>query len=262
MPGSRPDRYAKALAAGAGLTVIDLEDAVAEGDKADARQSALEAVGKGFAMRINGVLTDAGKADLAALAKADRMPRTLLVPMVESADEIAKVHRALGTKCPDLIPLIETPRGLRHALEIASADGVSAVFFGGGDFSAELGVALAWEPLLLARQQLVLACAEAGVPLIDVPFVHLDDEAGLREECERARALGFAGKAAIHPSQVAVIEEVFTPSDDQRNEAVDALQAYEDAGRQAVRHKGRMLEEPLVKHYRAVLARCEGSINA
>ena len=134
--------------------------------------------------------------------------------------------------------------------------------FGGGDFSGELGVELAWEPLLAARQQLILACAEAGKPAIDVPFVALDDEDGLTRECRAAREIGFAAKAAIHPRQVPAISAAFAPSDAEIAEAREALDAYEAGGRRAIRHKGRMLEAPFVKKYRAVIARAGESVNA
>lgn len=256
VPGSRPDRFARARAAGAGLTVVDLEDAVAPGDKRTAREAALAEVAAnpaGLAVRINGIATAAGIADLAALASADVMPETVLVAMVEGRDELAIVAAALGRGCPALIPLIETPKGLRHALAIAQAPGVVAVMFGGADFAGELGVALAWDPLLAARGNLILACAEARVPAIDVPYVALDDAAGLAKECRRARALGFAAKAAIHPAQIAAIEQAFVPSDGDVAEAREALAAYRAGGERAIRFRGRMLEAPLVKRYRAIL---------
>lgn len=264
VPGSRPEWFAKARAAGAGLTVIDLEDAVAAEAKHTARESSLSAIADdpGLGLRINAVTTRAGIADLHHLADAAAMPAMLLVPMVESAAELAVVRGALGDACPGLIPLIETPRGLRHALAIASAEGVAAVMFGGGDFSGELGVELAWEPLLAARQSLVLACAEAGVPAIDVPWVHLDDEEGLGAECARSRALGFVCKAAIHPRQVPAIEAAFGPSDAEIAEAEEALAAFEAAGGKAIRHKGKMLEAPFIKRYRALLARQERNSDA
>ena len=264
VPGSRGDWFAKARGAGAGLTVIDLEDAVRPADKDTARATALDAIANdaGFGLRINAVTTRAGIADLHHLADAEVLPAMLLVPMVEIAAELAVVRGALGERCPGLIPLIETPRGLRHALDIAQAPGVSAMLFGGADFSGELGVVLSWAPLLAARHAIILACAEARIPAIDVPFVHLDDEAGLREECEAAKALGFACKAAIHPRQVDIINTVFAPSAADIAEATEALSAYEEAGGKAIRHSGRMLEAPLVKHYRALLARSEGQTNA
>ena len=265
VPGSRPERFAKARASGAGLTVIDLEDAVAAADKDDARAAALaqiDAGGPGGAIRCNGLATAAGIADLAAFTAASALPDFLLVPMVESPVELEIISRVLDERCPQLIPLIETPRGLRHALAIASAPQVAAVMFGGADFSGELGVALSWEPLLAARSALLLACAEAKVPAIDVPFIELDNIAGLAAECARARALGFAAKAAIHPAQVAAIETAFSPSAAEVAEAEDAIAAYLAAGERAIRYKGKMLEAPVVKRYRAVLSRKGNTSNA
>ena len=258
VPGSRPDRFAKARAGGAGVTIIDLEDAVAAADKHSARSAALEAIAaapQGWALRINALTTAAGIADLAALGEVETLPHTLLLPMVESPTEVEIVARALGERCPDLIPLIETPRALRHVLAIAQAPRVAAVMFGGGDFAGELGVTLAWEPLLMARQALILACAEARVPAIDVPYLSLDDPAGLADECARARAIGFAAKAAIHPAQVGAIEAAFAPSAAEITEAQDAIAAYIAGGERAIRYQGKMLEAPVVKRFRAVLAR-------
>ncbi|MDJ0643478.1 MAG: CoA ester lyase [Erythrobacter sp.] len=266
VPGSRPDRFAKAKAAGAGLTVIDLEDAVPAEEKESARQAALNHIrsepAMGWAIRINAVTTADGIRDLAALTTSETMPPYLLVPMVEVAAEVEIVSRVLGDGCPALIPLIETPKGLRQAHEIAGSPKVAAMMFGGGDFSAELGVELAWEPLLAARQQFVLACSEHALPSIDVPYIQLDNEAGLIEECARAEAIGFDAKAAIHPRQIAAIEDAFEPADEAVNAAKEALQAYEEAGERAIRYKGRMLEAPLVKKYRAVIARKEGKQDA
>lgn len=262
VPGSRPDRFAKAKGAGAELTAIDLEDAVPAVDKHAARDAALKQVadnGKGWAIRINSVATAAGIADLAALDSAHGLPQFLMLPMAEEARDCGIVAQVLGDRCPPLIPLVETPRALRNALAIARAPKVAAVMFGGGDFAGELGVKLAWEPLLGVRQALILACAEAGVPVIDVPFIHLDDDDGLAQECTRSHALGFNAKAAIHPRQIAAIETAFTPSDDEVNEAAEALRAYADAGERVIAHKGRMLEAPIVKQYRAVIERSANS---
>lgn len=265
VPGSRPDRFAKAKAAGAGLTVIDLEDAVAADDKGAARAAALGQLAEapeGWAIRINAVRTAAGIRDLAALVDSPVLPEVLLVPMVEQAGDLEVIAGALGDRCPPLIPLIETPRGLRHALAIASVERVAAVMFGGGDFSGELGVELAWEPLLAARQQLLLACAEAGKPAIDVPFIRLEDEAGLAEEAARARAIGFTAKAAIHPAQLPAIHAAFLPTEAEVAEAREALAAYEAGGGRAIRFRGRMLEAPFIIRYRALVTRHEEQANA
>ena len=265
VPGSRSDRFEKAGAAGAGLVVIDLEDAVGPADKETARDAALSFVdgrGSGWAVRINAVTTAPGIRDLAVLCDRENLPETLMVPMVERAAELDVVAGALGDRCPGLIPLIETPRGLRDALAIASHPKVVALMFGGADFSGELRVAVSWEPLLAARQQLLLACAEARTPAIDVPWIHLDDEDGLQTECEASRKLGFACKSAIHPRQIPVIERVFAPSEEEIAEAKEALRVYDETGGKAVRHNGRMLEAPMIKTYRAILARQEGETHA
>ena len=259
VPGRRPDRFGKAAAAGAGLVVIDLEDAVPPADKPAARVAALAwfaaagAALPGLGLRINAVTTAAGIADLAALAEAAVLPPVLLVPMVESPVELKIVANALRPRGPGLVPLIETPAGLRMAHLIGQAPGVVALMFGGGDFSAELGVALAWEPLIVARSQMVMAAAEAGVPAIDVPFIMLDDEDALAEEARRARRLGFAAKAAIHPAQLPAIHRAFQPTDADVAEAQEALAAYAAGGGQAIRFKGRMLEAPFFRRYQAVL---------
>lgn len=149
VPGSAPARFAKALASDADMVCIDLEDAVAADAKDAARAAAIAAIGPRVAIRVNAVETAAGKADLAALAAASARPDMVLLPKVETAAEVAVARGALlGT---DLVPLIESARGLRLAHEIGAAPGVVAMMFGGGDLAGELGVALAWEPLAVAR---------------------------------------------------------------------------------------------------------------
>ncbi|MEL7519233.1 MAG: aldolase/citrate lyase family protein [Pseudomonadota bacterium] len=133
--------------------------------------------------------------------------------MVETAAELDVIAGVMGDRCPDLVPLVETPRGLRHALEIVSHAKDSALMLGGADFSSELGVELAWDPLLGARHAMVLACAEAGKPAIDVPYIHLDDEDGFAAECSRAAALGFPCMAVIHPCQVPHANAAFSPTE-------------------------------------------------
>lgn len=257
VPGNRPERFGKALATGAEVVCIDLEDAVPAGDKEAARAAALAAVGgePRLVVRINGIHTPAGLADLLALADADTLPSLLLVPMVEHPEELRLVRSILGARTPGLVPLIETARGILDAASIASAPGVSTMMFGGGDLSADIGVSLSWEPLLHARRAFILACATAGLPAIDVPFISLDDATGLEQECKAARMLGFAAKAAIHPAQVDIIRQVMRPTPEEIEEARAAEEAFAVAGGAAVRFRGRMLEEPVMRSYRRILAK-------
>jgi (S)-citramalyl-CoA lyase len=255
VPGARPDRFAKALDSGADCVCIDLEDSVPADGKSAARAAALGALGDPrLAIRLNALSTRDGLADLLAVAEAPVKPRLLFLPKVEAAAEIAIARSAISDETAGFVPLIETVKGLDAAGAIAMEPGVAMVMFGGADFAAELGVALAWEPLLHARSRLVMACAGAGVPALDVPFIALDDRDGLHEECARAKALGFAGKAAIHPAQVAVIHDVFRPTAEQVAEAEEAEAAFAAAGGAAVRFKGRMLEAPVMQRYRQILA--------
>lgn len=257
VPGSKPERTPKALASSADVVCIDLEDSVPPAQKAQAREAALTAIATGerrLALRINAVATRAGLEDLIALADAKVLPALLLVPMVNSAAEIAIVTAVLGDRTPGIVPLIETVKGLHAAREIASAPGVVAMMFGGADFAAELGVQLAWEPLLAARSAIVLACAEAGILAIDVPYIVLDETAGLLAETRAAKALGFFAKAAIHPAQLDAIHSVLRPTAEEFAEAEEAATAFAAAGGAAVRFKGRMLEIPIMRRYQRVLA--------
>ncbi|MBB4630878.1 HpcH/HpaI aldolase/citrate lyase family protein [Sphingosinicella soli] len=254
VPGNRPERFEKALATGAELVCIDLEDAVPPAAKDETRavvMAALPGLPPGrIAVRVNGMRTEAGLRDLLALKDAGPLP-LLLVPMVESVGELAPLQ-AVGASA--IIPLIETARGLAAAAEIAASDAVAAMMFGGGDLSAELGVALEWEPLAAARGHFVLACARARVPAIDVPYIHIADPEGLAEEARRAKSMGFSAKAAIHPAQVQIIQDRMRPQPSEIEDARDALRAFADAGGQAVMFKGRMLEAPFMRRLERLVA--------
>jgi (S)-citramalyl-CoA lyase len=263
VPGARPDRFVKAGGSGADLVIIDLEDAVADADKGSARDAALAhaAAGHvhGWAIRINGVKTLAGLRDLVALAGAETLPAVIAVPMVESAVELDIVAAALGDRCPAFLPLIETPRGLTQAMDIAAHAQVGALMLGGADFCGELGVPMSADALVYARGGLAAACAAAQIIAIDVPFLSLEDEAGLTVETELARRVGFAAKAAIHPAQIPAINAVMRPSAAAVAEAEAALAAYEAGGQRAIRYQGRMLEAPVIRMFEAVIARGKGN---
>lgn len=261
VPGARPERFARALESGAGLVCIDLEDSVPADGKAAARAAAIAAIGPRLAVRVNVLASRDGLIDLVALADAAVRPAAVLIPKVEHAAEVAIAAGALAPGQP-IVPLIETPLGLDHAAAIAAHPQVAAMMFGGGDMAAELGVDIAWEPLLAARGAFLLACARAGKPAIDVPWVALDDADGLAAEAARARGLGFSAKAAIHPAQVPAIEAAFRPSTDEVAEARAALAAFAAAGGAAVRFNSRMLEAPVMRRYQRNLARVEGNTHA
>lgn len=268
VPGNRPERIEKALASEADVVCIDLEDSVPPAEKDAARTAALGVIARldspRLALRINGLATRAGLTDLLALAGEGRdtesapSPAALLLPMVQSPAEPDQVSAILGTATPPLIPLIETVRGLRQADAIGACRGVHGLMFGGGDLSAELGVELAWEPLLAARSALVASCALNRIAAIDVPWIILDDEIGLATECRASKALGFTAKAAIHPRQIPTIAAVMRPGANEVEEAREALAAFAAAGGRAVAFRGRMLEAPVMHRYRRIVAMADG----
>lgn len=177
VPANRPERFEKAASSGADLICIDLEDSVPADQKNSARESVLKALESldrsRTAVRINGLKTKQGLTDLLALADGDNDPVLVFLPMVESSAEVEIAHSILGDSIDGLVPLIETVKGLRVGDSIAASDGVAAMMFGGGDFSAELGTKLEWEPLLAARSELIMSCACAQVIAIDVPYIDI-----------------------------------------------------------------------------------------
>jgi (S)-citramalyl-CoA lyase len=253
VPGSRPERFDKALASGADLVTIDLEDAVGPADKDVAREAALAAMGPAnLGIRINGIRTRQGLADLVAIAAADNEPPFIMVPMVEAATEIEIAHAVLPGVA--LLPLIETVKGLRNADAIAAASGIGGIMLGGADFAGELGVAMSWDALYAARAHIAMACASAKVPSIDVPYLDLDNLDGLAEDVARVKAMGFTAKSVVHPKHIEVVHRVMRPTAQEIAEAHEAEAAYAAAGESAVRWNGKMLEAPVMARYRRILA--------
>lgn len=270
-PGSRTDRFAKALASGADGLIIDLEDAVAPADKDSARGAVFDWL-RGrparpradflLCLRINSVFTAPGLADLLAVVAAARegvLPDALLLPKVESAVEVDLVARQLrqaGGGAVNLVALIESAAGLEAAPAIArAAPAVKALAFGGADLAADLRAAFAWEPLLAARSRVVQAAAMAGIAVIDVPYLDIENDAGLTDECARVRALGYFGKLAIHPRQVAGINVAFTPTPAEIEFAEGVAAAYAAANGGVCTYRGKMVDEPVMQSARRILAR-------
>jgi (S)-citramalyl-CoA lyase len=267
-PGNRPERFAKAESTGADGLIIDLEDAVGAGEKDHARA----AVAAWFndrktparadfliCLRINSVYTEAGLRDLLAvieLAKAGCAPGALLLPKVESVVEVELVARHLKGTIP-LLALIESAAGLERAYEIAGESSLRGLAFGGVDLAADLGCAFAWEPLLAGRARVVQAAASRGLGVLDVPYLDIQGAEGLTAECLRAKAMGFNGKLAIHPNQVAGIATAFTPTAPEVEFAQGVLAAYQAAAGGACTYRGKMIDEPVVIAARSLLARAD-----
>jgi (S)-citramalyl-CoA lyase len=259
-PATRPERFAKASQAGADVAILDLEDAVAPGDKVRARTTALNYLadnsldGALHALRINGLDTRAGISDLEALLGSSAVPDFLVLPKTETIGHLQILDRLLTSagKGTRLIGLIESAYGLAAAEAIATATPrLVGLMLGAADMAADLGATTAWEPLAFARGRLIAACALAGVSPIDAPFFNLHDEAGLKQEAAAAVVLGFSAKAAIHPAQIGAINAALTPS----AEAVERARAILAENAKGVGTvDGQMIDEAVARKARRTLA--------
>ncbi|WP_448204611.1 itaconate degradation C-C-lyase RipC [Azospirillum sp. sgz302134] len=259
-PATKSERFDRAADAGADALIVDLEDAVAPADKASARQTALDWMarpGNGKivrVLRVNAPGTLFGIEDLAALLRSPAQPDAILLPKTDSADTLRLIDGLLtqAGKSARLVALIESARGVANAEAIAQATPrLEALFFGAADLAADLGAVVAWEPLLAARSRVVNAAALAGIAAIDSPFFALDDEAGLRAEVAAAVRLGFTAKAAIHPRQIAAINEALTPTPEQ---VAEARLILEENAKGVGVVGGRMIDEAMARKARRILA--------
>lgn len=268
VPGNRPERFAKARASGADIYCIDLEDAVPAALKASARDEALahlagrpdqEQGGPLCYFRINSLSCKAGLEDLLALSEAasqDLLPDCIVLPKASSGFEIAQTIQLLKQH-PQLkiMPMIETPRGLEQLPAMLEYHHwIAGVAFGFGDYAAVTGSDMGWDALLQARSTIVRAASAYGVHCLDGPWFEIPDLDGLRKEAVRVAGLGFRGKLAIHPNQVAVINESFQPSPRRIEWAREVIAAFAGADGGVAVVDGMMVDQPVVDQARRVLA--------
>lgn len=254
--------------------IVDLEDAVPAGEKAAARRGAVELVGVlpgRCAVRINPLRDDrdagaSGCEDLAAVVVPGLSG--IVAPKIDTPDGLREIDVALSEAesaaglplaSVHLTALVETARGVLGAAEIAAA-GLARPLrlgFGAGDLTSDLGVEWSGDEsgFDAARAMLPLASRAAGLTRpLDTVFPDLADQQGLRASTRRGKALGYGGKAAIHPDQVEVIREVYQPSDEELERARRVLAAEREAGGGAFALDGRMVDEPVVARARQLLA--------
>ena len=263
VPGDRPDRYAKA-AERSDIVIIDLEDAVAPGDKQTARDALLEASHnlpdygldpQRTVIRINAAGTEDRRQDIDLLR---RLPFThIMLPKVESAAD-----------CEDMagysvIALIETARGVRGLADIVTSPYIIGLFWGAEDLIASLGGDSSRNAdgtyravAIHARSQVLLAGKAAGLSVLDSIYADIKDLEGLRAEALDAAGSGFSGKVAIHPSHIPVIREAFRPTEDQIIWA-EAVVAKAEQTSGAFTYEGAMIDAPLLAHARIIMARAK-----
>lgn len=266
-PGLRPDMFPKALASGTDIVCVELEDGIAPKDKAAAREGGLGLFvepqsddGVERIVRINCLRTEFGLLDVQAVIATDTPPPALMLPKVMSPDEIVWLDDLLTERGHNtrLHIIIETNQALEAAYDIAHASKrIDALFFGGVDMAAELRCKNAWEPLLYARSRVAHAAASVGIDAIDVPYLDLEDPEGMRQEANSARDLGFSGKGSIHPKQVPILNEVFTPDEAAVAHARRILKAFADADTGLVVVDGKLIEKPVLRDMTRIIAIAE-----
>ena len=268
MPGLRPDMYPKALASGADIVCVELEDGIAPKDKAEAREKALALFEQPQAddgveriVRINSMRERFGIEDVNAILASKTPPPALMMPKVRTPDEVIILDQLLTEAGHEtrLHVIIETNEGLEAAFEIAKcSDRIDAMFFGGVDMAAELRCQNNYDALLYARSRVVHASAAAGIDVIDVPYLDLDDPDGMRVEAERVRDLGFSGKGSVHPKQIAALNEVFTPSEAQITRARRIISEFERANAGLVVVDGKLIEKPVLRDMYRIVSVADG----
>lgn len=263
-PGLKPEMFPKALASGADIVCVELEDGIAPKDKDIARASALKLFestqnddGVERIVRINCLREAFGIADVQAILTTDTPPPALMLPKVRTPDEVFLLDNLLTERGHDtrLHVIIETNAGLEAAYEIAHCSSrIDALFFGGVDMAAELRCENAWEPLLYARSRVVHAAASAGLDVIDVPYLDLGDHDGMVTAAQQAKALGFSGKGSIHPKQITALNEVFTPSEEEIARARRIIKTFEEADTGLVVIDGKLIEKPVLRDMHRIVA--------
>lgn len=294
-PGSRPALFEKMASSAADVINLDLEDSVAPDDKPQARQNIIQAIGdidwgnKTLSVRINGLDTPFWYRDVVDLLEqaGDRLDQIMIPKVGNAADVYAvdalvtAIEAAKGRKKRiSLEVIIETAAGIAHVEEIAaSSPRLQAMSLGAADFAASMGMATTgiggtqenyymaregqkyWsDPWHWAQAAIVAACRTHGVLPVDGPFGDFSDEDGFRAQALRSATLGMVGKWAIHPKQVALANEVFSPAEKQINEAKEILAAMEAAqksGAGATVYKGRLVDIASIRQAQVIVKQAE-----
>ena len=254
IPGHTLNRLERAQNSNADAIIVDLEDGCPEAEKLVARETLIsllkeKAFTKPLFVRVNDAMEALGRADIDSISPYQDQIEAIILPKTQSFDFLATLAPMIDFK-NKLVPLIETSRAIETVTQIAAFKDVVGLFFGAADASASLGCKLSWEPLLYARHRVVLAASMFNLFTIDAPYFYIDKMAGLKEEAEAVKNLGFTGKAAIHPDQIDHINEAFSPSPEEKAEAKKVLEEYQKSGGGAIKVDGQMIDEPIAEAMR------------
>jgi citrate lyase subunit beta/citryl-CoA lyase len=260
VPGTRPERFIKALDSGASGVVLDLEDAVAEEDKDAARNSIRQAWSnfsaeqkRRLVIRTNSPGSKFYAADL--ILAQELQVACLLIPKSESLDQINGAALVLPNTA--IIPMIETAIGLDRLREIANSNQVLRLALGNLDLQADLGMICDAQEteLQAARYQIVLASRLAQIaPPIDGVTPSTDDLPRITDDAQRAKRMGFGAKLCIHPKQIEIVRAAFTPTEEETQWAKRVIEADHASKGGAVKLDGRMIDRPVVLLAKRTLA--------
>mgnify|MGYP001307426740 FL=1 len=256
-PGLKPEMFPKALESGADMVCIELEDGIAIKDKDEARNNTIDALKTlkvkndvELVVRLNCQRTKFGLLDLEAFISSKIKIKALMLPKVNTPEEISLIDDLL-TDCnldTDLHVIMETNEGLKNIYDIAhSSKRIVALYFGGVDMAAELRVPNNFQNLIYARSKLVHAGASAGIDVIDVPYLDLEDMNGMKKEAELVRDLGFTGKGSIHPKQINILNDIFTPSEEEISKAKKIVDKFNESNTGLVVIDGKLIEKPVLR---------------
>ena len=258
VPGTVPERFAKALASGADRVIIDLEDAVSPSDKATAREaieawmpSANEEIRGKLLIRINDASTGWYVDDLQLLRKVRAV--CVMLPKCESRRQVADVLGSLDAGTT-VLPLVETARGLLAAFDLATAPGIARLAFGSLDYMADLDIPADSPALQHAAIQLAIASRAAGLPSPVAGVTPDIDADRVAADTAQARCLGFGAKMCIHPAQVAAVHRALRPDAEVLAWAQRILSASRAAGGGAIQLDGKMVDRPVVLKAERIVA--------
>ncbi|WP_370206421.1 HpcH/HpaI aldolase/citrate lyase family protein [Pararhodobacter marinus] len=270
IPGSKERALEKARGLAADAIIFDLEDAVAVEEKAKARTLLAETLAgtdygpRAKLVRVNGMDTEWGRADLDALAAA--RPEAVLLPKVNAPEDVEAVATILDARAETadttIWAMMETPAGVLNAGAIARAPRMAGFVMGTNDLAKELGCRFRADrlPMQYALQTCLMAARAAGIVAVDGVYNAFKDEAGLRKECEQGRDLGFDGKTLIHPAQLEIANAVFAPDEAAIELARRHIAAFDEAtarGEGVAVVDGKIVENLHIVTARQVLSRAE-----
>ncbi|WKZ51354.1 MAG: CoA ester lyase [Anaerolineales bacterium] len=277
MPGDDWKKIVKATTLGVDCICMDMEDGVAVSRKAEARVTiakALRELDFGASeklARVNSIGSGWERDDIDAVLPFH--PDGIVIPKVESREQVewgsrlieaAELKYGWTLNSIRMLVGVETALGILNLKEIAAHPRLDGIIFGGEDYAASVGARRTREAveLLYARQAVVAACAAFGLQAIDIVYIDFKDAEGLRLEAEQGAGFGFSGKQIIHPNQVGVAQEAFTPSDEALEEArriVETFEASQKEGKGAYALDGKMIDMPLLKNAQKTLARARAA---